>query len=133
MAITTQEEISGGFVRDLDGRQVVVLAATGVGAATGVQSVSISTAASGQTALVSAVAGKQIVVVGFAVVASGAVTVQFQSASSALTGAMAFAANGGLSIAPGPTPLFTTAVNTTLNINLGGAVQVSGFLTYYLL
>jgi hypothetical protein len=35
--------------------------------------------------------------------------------------------------ASGGNALFQTAVNTALNINLGGAVQVSGFLSYYLL
>ena len=72
--------------------------------------------------------------VAFTVVASAAVTVQFLSAAAAITGAMALAANGGVSSsASGGNALFQTAVNQALNINLGGAVQVSGYLSYYLL
>lgn len=133
MALTAQEIASGGgFVRDLDGRLMVVLAAGGGG--TAIQSVSISTAASGSTQLVAADATRKINVVSFGVVASGAVTVQFLGASTPLTGAMALAANGGMSAsATAGAFLFQTAANTVLNIALGTAVQVSGFLTYYLL
>lgn len=134
MTLSTSEEQSGGFVRDLDGRLVTVAGAFG-GGGTGsgqLQSVAISTAASGATTLVAADSTRHINVVSFAVVASGAVTVQFTGTGN-LTGAMAFAANGGLSASAPPGGfLFQTGVNQLLAIVLGGAVQVSGFLTYYL-
>lgn len=90
---------------------------------------SISTASSGYTSLVAAVPGKKIRVLSYVLVAAGAVTAQFASASSARTGAMPLAANGGVS-AQSPTGLFETAVNEALRLNLGGAVQVSGHLSY---
>lgn len=126
MTLAATENYSGGFVRDADERPVFGIA---TGAGKGLTFVSISTAASGQTALVSAVTGQKIKVVSYTVVASAAVTVQFQSGSTALTGAMALAANGGVSASGNH--LFETAVNTALNINLGSAVQVSGHLAYY--
>lgn len=134
MTLQANEQISGGFVRDADGRQVVVQGAFG-GGGTGAgqtQSVAISTAASGATTLVAADSTRRINVVSLAVVASGAVTVQFTGTGN-LTGAMSFASNGGLSLsAPAGGFLFQTGVNQLLAILLGGAVQVSGFLTYYL-
>lgn len=94
---------------------------------------SISTAASGATQLVAADATRKIKVVGYTVVCAAAVTVKFQSAAVDLTGAMPFAANGGAAPTGQPSAhLFETAVNAALNINLGGAVQVSGHLAYFL-
>lgn len=134
MTLTGSEQLTGGFVRDPDDRLVVAVGQFG-GGGTGTgqaQSIAISTAASGATTLVAADATRRINVVSFSVVASGAVTVQFTGTGN-LTGAMAFAANGGLS-ASGDAGgfLFQTAVNAPLAIVLGGAVQVSGFLTYFL-
>ena len=44
---------------------------------------------------------------------------------------MSLAANGGLAPTGDPTcPLFETAAGELLNLNLGGAVQVSGHVTY---
>lgn len=134
MALSSSEQLTGGFVRDLDDRLVVVEGSFG-GGGTGsgqIQSVAISTAASGATTLVAADSSRHINVVSFAVVASAAVTVQFTGTGN-LTGAMSFAANGGLSASAPPGGfLFQTSVNALLAIVLGGAVQVSGFLTYYL-
>jgi len=98
--------------------------------------VGINTAVSGQGALVAAVVGRKIRVINYGIIASGAVTVKFQSASTDLTGAMSIAANGGISAsgtALGPNGffgLFETASGEALNINLGGAIQVSGHLGY---
>jgi hypothetical protein len=51
---------------------------------------------SGTTELVAAVTGKKIVVVRHSVVVSTAGTVKFTDGTDDLTGAMAFAANGGI-------------------------------------
>lgn len=89
-------------------------------------------AASGDTTLVAAVTGKRYIVVNYAIVATGAVSVKFKDgASTDLTGAMALAANGGVSFATDPTsPAFQTSVGNALVINASGAVQVSGHIAY---
>lgn len=66
-------------------------------------------------------------------VSAGAVVATFQSgaAGTPLTGPMTL--NTGLYMdASGPFGCFETAVNTLLNLNLGAAIQVSGFLVYVL-
>jgi hypothetical protein len=134
MALAATEQRGPGGVIDADGRTVVVVGSLG-GGGTGsgqLQSVAISTAASGATTLVAADSTRRINVVSFGVVATGAVTVKFTGTGD-LTGAMAFGANGGMSLsATAGGFLFQTSVNALLAIVLGGAVQVSGFLTYYL-
>lgn len=130
MTVASTEVYSGGDIRDPDGCMVTSVR-TGGGKT--LLFGSISTAASGQTLLLAAQgAGLKIKVVSYVVVASAAVTVQFQSAASALTGAMALAANGGLVVqSTTAAHVFETAANAALNINLGGAVQVSGHFSYF--
>lgn len=101
---------------------------------TNLQYVAISDASSGATQLVAAPSnGQAIYVVSYAIVATGAVTVKFQSDTTDITGAMSLAANGGVSaIGRVEAPLFACVPNKKLNINLGGAVQVSGHLAYFL-
>lgn len=92
----------------------------------------IDTAASGNTSLVATPgASKKIVVRSYLLIAGAAVNVKFRSANTDLTGALPLAANGGAS-APGNPELawFETAANEALNINLSGAVQVSGHIAY---
>lgn len=91
-------------------------------------------AASGQTALVAAPAnGQAIYVVSYVVVAAGAVTVKFQSGNTDITGTMSLAANGGLVCAGRPeSPVLKCGANAALNINAGGAVQLSGHFSYVL-
>lgn len=91
----------------------------------------IVASASGASQVVAGVAGKRIRVLGYTLVAAAAVTAKFQSNATDLTGALPLAANGGVSAASGPdVPSFETAAGETLNVNLGGAVQVGGHLTY---
>lgn len=94
---------------------------------------SLSGASSGNNTLVAAAgAGKKIRVTSLYAVAAGAVTVKFQSGAGGtdLTGAASLAANGGFVLPYNPAGWFETAANTLLNMSLGGAVQVSGSLTY---
>ena len=92
----------------------------------------ISLSATGE--LVAAIAGRRIRVLGYLMVAAGAVTVKFQSASTDLTGAMTLAtgvpntAMGGNSL--DVIPDVETAHGEALNLTLSGAVQVSGWLLY---
>ena len=98
------------------------------GPRSGTASVPISVSA-GTTALVTGVSGKKVKVYSYAVVASGAGTVQFKSnGGSAITGAMSFAANGGISCASGSDPWFATSLSAGLDIVTSGAVE--GHITY---
>ena len=92
----------------------------------------ISTSSSGTSQVVAGVATKKIRVLTGFLVAAAAVSVKFQSAITPtdLTGAMPFAANGGLAIPYTELGQFDTIAGEALSINLSGAVQVSGALTY---
>lgn len=91
----------------------------------------ISTAALGDTTLVAAVPGKRIKVIGYTIVSTAANAIKFRSGTTDITGAMALAANGGIS-SPSDrnTVEFQTAVGALLAINLSAATQVSGHLVY---
>jgi hypothetical protein len=95
----------------------------------------IDNATSGDNTLVAGVTGKRIRVLQFALVAVGAVTVRFESAASgtALTGQMSFAANGGIAPPFCPVGHFETVAGELLNLELGGAVSVDGWLVYQLI
>lgn len=94
---------------------------------------SVSTASSGANTLVAAVPGKSIRVLGYALVATGAVAVNFENGTTDISGVMSLAANGGVSYAGGvQCPAFETSIGAALGLTLGGAVQVSGHLCYEL-
>jgi hypothetical protein len=91
----------------------------------------ISGATANNNTLVPAVAGKRIRVLQFALVCASAVNVTFQSdTGTALTGAMPFGANGGISTAFNEGGHFETAAGELLGMRLSSAVQVSGWLSY---
>lgn len=99
----------------------------------------VDTATSGANAIVTAAAGRRIRVVSYVLVAAGAVTAKWQSASTDLTGAMSLITGTPLPVAPFPLRHsggydghLQTAPGEALNLTLGGAVQVSGHLTYVL-
>lgn len=93
----------------------------------------VDTAASGDTAIVAAVTNKKIRVCNYALVAASAVSAKWRSNTTDLTGAMPFAANGGISC-PGSSDSvwLETARGEALNLNLSGAVQTSGHVAYFL-
>ena len=93
---------------------------------------SISTATSGNTTAVAAVAGKKLRVLSYRFQADADVSVKFRSSTAGdLTGPMAAGARGGGGGASfSPAGHFETAVGEALQLNLSGAVQVSGHLTY---
>jgi len=84
------------------------------------------------TTLVAAVAGKKIRVVSILLVCDSSVGVRFESdtAGTALTGVMTFAANGGLALPFNSNGWIETVAGELLNMELSGAVQVSGSITY---
>jgi hypothetical protein len=90
-------------------------------------------------AVVNLVSSKKIRVVRLTFVCAAAVGVKWQSSTSNSSGAgsntdltpvMSFAANGGVSDAYCPLGLFETNAGEALKLNLNGAQQVSGYLTY---
>lgn len=93
---------------------------------------SVSAASSGDNTLLSAVSGKRIRVLDYVLVGAGAVTAKFESSTSGpdLSGAMTLST--GVPNAPGFSPAghFQTDAGALLNLVLGGAVQVSGYLVY---
>lgn len=93
----------------------------------------ISAAGAGNNTVIAAQgAGIKIRVVGFLIVSAGAVTAQFQTGAggTGLTGVMSLTTGVYVGAGPGPWGLFETAANALLNLSLGGAVQVSGFLIW---
>lgn len=82
--------------------------------------------------IVAAVAGKKIRVVSVVLVCSAANVVTWQSAATAISGPMSFAANGGYALAS-EAPLFETVAGEALNLLSGSAVQVSGHILYGLI
>lgn len=94
----------------------------------------ISGATSGDNSVIAAVAGKKIRVLSFFLVSVTAVAVRFESAAggTALTGVMSMGATGVLSVPFSPAGHFETVAGEALNMELGGAVQVSGAIVYQL-
>ncbi len=95
----------------------------------------ISAAGSGDNTVLAAVTDKRIRVLGIHMVAAGAVVARFESAAggTALTGVMSMI-TGVPFTAYNPLGLFEQDVVTELlNLELGGAVQVSGWMTYQLI
>lgn len=94
----------------------------------------ISTSASGDTTLLAAQTTLKIKVVSYTIVVAGAVSVKFKSgAATDITGAMAFATNGGVADnAASWAHLFETAVGQALVLNLSGAVAAGGHFSYFL-
>jgi hypothetical protein len=97
----------------------------------------VSGATSGNNTLVAAVTGKKIKVLSLVLVGAGAVNVRLESGAggTALTGVMSLTANGDLKIVfPITEPGYhwvETAAGSLLNMELSGAVQVSGCIVYY--
>lgn len=94
----------------------------------------IDDASSGDNTVIAAVSGKKIRVHSLFLVTAGAVNVTFETSTGgpALTGAMNFAANGGIVLPHNPTGWFETDSGELLNFILSGATSVAGGLTYTL-
>ena len=93
----------------------------------------ISGVTSGNNTLVAAQgAGKKIRVISISVIAAGDVDFRLEDGAggTALTGVMSLAANGGFAWGYNPAGWTEGTANTLLNMELGGAVQVSGCITY---
>lgn len=103
-----------------------------------VSSVAINTASSGNVELVAISGSTVIYVCGYHYVASGTVSVQLikgtgtacATGEADLEGPMAFVANTGISVPNGGARQYATSAGDALCIELSGAVQVSGAVTY---
>jgi hypothetical protein len=103
---------------------------------TAVLRAAVSGATSGNNTLVTAVTGKKIKVLSLVLAAASAVTVRLESGAggTALTGVMSLTANDLKIVFPPAEPGYhwvETAAGALLNLELGGAVQVSGCIVYY--
>lgn len=95
--------------------------------------VAIAAAGSGDNTLVAAVTGKKIrVLAGLVHMTGTAVTIRFESGASgtALTGQMTPVAGTSIQLPFCPLGHFETAATTLLNLELGGAQAVAGWLVY---
>lgn len=95
--------------------------------------VKFSGSTSGVNAVVAAVAGMKIRVKSYVINAITAVTAKFEDDTGTpveLTGAMALGATGTIAAPWNPDGHFETSVGKALNLRLGGAVLVTGHVTY---
>lgn len=101
----------------------------------------ISAASSGDNTLVAAAGahpdsllGLKIKVTSVVLMAASSVNVRFEDGAggTALSGVMTLNTAPGIICGYNPDGWFITSGNTLLNLELSGAVQVSGFLTYVL-
>lgn len=100
-----------------------------------IQFAKIDTASSGDTQIVAAAGvGLKIKLLSCALVCGGPVNFKWRSGTTDLSGAISCTQYSGYVLpasAPGQGHYLETAANTALNINLSGAVQVSGHISYY--
>lgn len=91
----------------------------------------INAAAVGDTCVVPAVTSKRILVLQYAfVVGTGGDGVTFKQGTTAVTGQMRVAANGGVAAPYSPVGLFVTASGASLYVNSSLGSQISGHLVY---
>lgn len=94
------------------------------------QFATIVASASGNTTIVTGIAGKRIRVLVSTIVANAAVNVQWQTGTTNVTGLYYLAANTGVADAYAPVGHFQTNIGDSLNLNLSGSVAVGGKVTY---
>lgn len=96
-----------------------------------IQNAKIDFAASGDTPVVAAVAGKIVYIFRLFFIVGAATNIIFKDgAGVALTGAMPFLANGYMVLDPTECPWLQTSAGNGFIINSSNAVQVSGALGY---
>lgn len=90
----------------------------------------VNSAAGGSLPAPAGTAGQIIRVYKLFLVISGTTNITFQDGSTALSGPMAFIANGAIALGMDGQPWFTTSSGNAFNVNSSGAVQVSGTVYY---
>ena len=95
----------------------------------------IDVAASGDNIIVAADPTKKIKVVSYTYVADGTVKVRWKRGATAMSGAMSWVVNTGVSPpmgSPATGSIFETGINEDLIMNLDVAIGVRGHMSYYL-
>lgn len=92
--------------------------------------VALSSAAGGDIAAVTGTPGLIIRVYKLFLVCTGASNITFKDGATALSGAMALAANGAITLDLDGQPWFSCSVGNTFNINSSASTQVSGTVYY---
>lgn len=93
----------------------------------------VDAATSGDNELVAAVTGRKIRVIAGSLTMTGtAVTIRFESGAggTALTGQMTPTQGSTISLPYSPVGHFQTAISAALNLELGGAQSVDGWIVY---
>jgi hypothetical protein len=91
----------------------------------------INATAAGDTQIVSAVSGKRIRVVAYAISSSATINIKFRSGTTDITGILSVTQRG-VTTHSYDGGLFQTAVGQPLNINLSAAATVGGYVVYRL-
>lgn len=104
----------------------IVFGGTGVN----VKHEKIAASSSGDNTIVSAVAGKKILVLSYVLISNGTVNVKWTCASGDMTGLFYLIANTGASSGYNEKGHFKSATSEALVLNLSGNVAVGGHLTY---
>jgi hypothetical protein len=124
----------GGKTEPADAQNTVEQSGTmydAAGVSRTVQYAYVDASSSGNTAVVAAQgSGVKVRVLSCKVVASAAVTVKFNSASTQISASDSLAANGGYVLPYSPHGWFETAANEALNVNLSGAVATGVTVTW---
>jgi hypothetical protein len=94
-----------------------------------IQTAKIDQSASGDTTVVTGIPGKYFIVLGFFFATAAAISVKWISGTTDLTGAMPFAANGGISV-ESEVGIMQTIVGDSLILNLSGISQTGGSVAY---
>lgn len=118
--LKTNTTITGGT--DLKQSNVIYIAKIDVNIAT-------------DNTIVAADLNRKIKVLSAKITAAADVSIKWRSGTDDLEGANSIKAGGGYVLpasAPGMGHYIETAINKDLNLNLSGAVQVSGHISYYL-
>lgn len=92
--------------------------------------VAVTTASSGATQIVAAVANTKYRVLSLAIVSTGANSVKFQSASNDISALFPLGANGGLVLPFNEHGWFETNSNEALNINMSAASSTGVQIQY---
>ncbi len=94
------------------------------------RTISVNASSSGDNALLSGVSGQSVKVIAMDVVAAAAVSAKLRSNTTDLHAALPLTANGNywLPESPSGEVYFQTAAGEALNLNLSGAVAVTGWI-----
>ena len=95
-----------------------------------IQRTKITAATTSPATIVAALAGNKAILLSITITAASAVTITFNSDTTALTGAMTLAAGVPLTISAENYGILQTATGEGLKFTLGGTVQVSGTATW---